>query len=100
MPPALITLDRNRTPRQLADAAQAKPRHRMRLMAGWLADLIALKKSIALCGVCERKVPERELTRAGYVNRRSIPYVSGPCDGCQDWMARGKLWVHRDNLPR
>ena len=96
----IVTLDRNTTPQQRARAAQARPRNPLRLMAGWLADLIALRKSIALCSKCEAKVPERVLTSAGYVNRSNLPHVSGPCDGCQDWMPRGKLWVHRDHLPR
>lgn len=93
-----ITLDRNMTPLQRERVARSShPRKRM--MGGIVADRIALHKAIALCWQCERKVPDRVLTEAGYVNRSNIPYVSGPCDGCEEWMGRGKLWVHRDHLP-
>ena len=96
--PAIVVS--NRTPRQRARTAQARPRNPFRLVAGWIADLIALRKSVALCPACEAKVPNAVFERAGYVNRRSMPFVSGPCDGCQEFMTAGRLWVHQDRLPR
>lgn len=96
----IVTLDRNMSPLQRSKTLRGKPRSGKRLLAGWISDLIALRRSIALCWRCEMIVEDRVLTKAGYVNRRNLPYVAGPCDGCQDWMPRGKLWVHRNQLPK
>ena len=55
-----------------------------RIPAGWLSDLVALKKAICLCHSCAPKFPAN---RVGYQEARRPPFQRGviaDCDGCKD----------------
>ena len=64
-----------------------------RLAAGWLSDLVALRKAIVLCPQCERKYsPER----FGYKHKimgADVIFVGGKCDACGVFYSRAKLFL-------
>lgn len=93
---ALITLDRNRSPRDRAQIAASRGRAPRQLAASYNADLAALGKAIVLCGACVGKF---DADKNGYVTEHNIPFVRGRCDGCNDPVDQGRLFLHQDKLP-
>lgn len=61
-----------------------------RVPGGWIADLVGLKKSVALCGFCEGKWRP---TSQGYRRSDLRYFVNDACDGCRT-RATCKLFVH------
>jgi hypothetical protein len=93
---ALITLDRNMTARQRAGAAEARPRAAGRLAGGYLADMAALRKAIALCVNCR---PKFNAAAHGYATPGNIPFVQDRCDGCKTYSTRAHFLVHQPSSP-
>lgn len=94
---AVITLDRNMNKRQIAAAAQARPRNPSRIAGGYIADMVALRTPLIFCGLCVRKF---DSAKYGYVAQRSIPFVRGKCDGCKEFGERQHFLFHKDAIPR
>ena len=70
--------------------AEAPARPRGRVTGGWIADLVALEKAIALCGLCVNKF---DAAKHGYVTKMDIPFVRGECDGCRQYADRARLFL-------
>lgn len=79
------------TPRRLLMESVSPGRRPGRLPGGHITDRADLKKAIALCVDC---LPKFNATGAGYVTKANLPFVSGRCDGCNQYTPRGHLLVH------
>jgi len=92
-----ITLDRNMTPFDRVKAQLRRP-SRARLLAGTrVGDMVALKRAIALCPMCINKFDVR---RNGYVQRPTMPFVRGKCDGCRQHSDQNHFLFHKDAMPQ
>lgn len=64
--------------------------------AGWIADLVALRKAIILCWRCQPKFDHR---RHNYYRVDRFARVIGRCDGCRDVLSQDKkLYTHESYL--
>lgn len=60
----------------------------------YIADLVALKKAIVLCGLCVHKFDAK---RNHYFHEKSMR-VQGNCDGCRRFSPQANLCVHESSL--
>lgn len=80
------------TPAEQADTALDPGKPTKQVTGSYIDDLVNLRLAIWLCGLCERKWRP---AKVGYVTKRTIPFVRGKCDGCQDSFGQMRLFVHQ-----
>jgi hypothetical protein len=73
------TVDKGRPTRQLAGT--------------YIADLVALGKSIALCYSCQRKFHYKRHGYRGPVIIAGVQWVQSGCDGCREPLTRCSLFI-------
>ncbi len=79
------------TPQRRLAAGASLGRRPGRLPGGHIADRVDLKKAITLCRSC---LPNFDSATNGYVTKRSLPFVQGRCDGCDQFTPNGHLLLH------
>lgn len=95
--PVVLTLDKNKTPRQRASDFRAPLRNGRRVAGGWIADMVSLKRAIALCQLCR---PKFDAPYHGYITKPQMRFVRGKCDGCQEYGDKRHFLFHQDAIPR
>jgi hypothetical protein len=79
------------TPRRRLQASEAPGKPWTRVAGGWIADLVAARRFIALCPSCDPKFNPR---KHHYVPWRHDTYVVAKCDACGTLDIRCKPWIY------
>ncbi len=87
-----IRSEKEITPAQRVAMGEDPGRRPGRLPGGHIHDLVDLKQAIQLCPSCRQKFNRK---KAGYVNKRNLPFAAGRCDGCNEFHHRMELMVDR-----
>jgi hypothetical protein len=91
----VIRAESSYTPRERAKRAEDPGRPTRRLAGGYIDDLAALHKAIALCLSC---APKFNAAHYGYATKRNLPFVRGQCDGCGQYSPQARLFLHHSEM--
>jgi hypothetical protein len=90
--PAIVHSEKEITNTQRLAWGEDPGRRPGRTVGGHIDDMVALTQSVVLCPSCR---PKFDAKRNGYITKRNLPFVSGRCDGCENYHPRMHLLVDR-----